>query len=237
MTRQVIPFTLEPGAYPDPDVSPLGAGIAFLQENVSSHSAFPQIGREVLVAWNKAAGTNDQQTIETDTPTPASGFAIVTLVIQGITYVSPHIAWNAIATATQAALLAAVDSDGTLLSKRFPAGLTVAGSALPATQTITFSGPLAGQLLDVITIDSSGVGGGTFKSVHGVSGAGQHVVTVWSANDPFNRTADIVQTVGGGVLYTFPYFKQVGWRQADGNIWVDGDSTSLWFGVIQTPSQ
>jgi hypothetical protein len=230
MSRQIIPYTLVPTAYSDPTAAPVFAGLNFVQENVTDHSAFVQVGRELLVAWNKASGTADTQTIETDTPTPASGYFVVTLTIEGLVYTSPHIAWNALATATTTGLLTAVDVNGTQLQTRYPGGLAVTGSQLPATQTVTFARALAGQSITVITID-----GGTYKSVHS-AGSGGHDVTVFSSKDPYNRTADITKVVGGGVLYVFPAFKTVGWRQSDNNVWFNGDSTSIWFAVLQTPA-
>jgi hypothetical protein len=235
MARQLIPYTVVPSAYTDATAAGVFADLNFVQENVTDHSAFVQVGRELLVAWNKSAGTADTQTIETDTPTPASGYFVVALTIEGLVYTSPHIAWNALATATTTGLLAAVDANGTTLATRYPGGLVVTGSQLPATQTITFARGLAGQSITVITIDSSAIGGGTYKSIHS-AGSGGHSVTVYSSKDPYNRTADITKVVGGGVLYVFPAFKTVGWRQSDNNVWFNADSTSVWFAVLQTPA-
>jgi hypothetical protein len=235
MARQLIPYTAVPSAYTDPTAAAVFAGLNFVQENVTDHSAFVQVGRELLIAWNKASGTADAQTIEVDSATPASGYLVVTLTIEGLVYTSPHIAWNALATATTTGLLTAVDVNGTQLQTRYPGGLAVTGSQLPATQTVTFARALAGQALTAITIDNSGIGGGTYKSIQS-AGSGGHNVTVFSSKDPYNRTADITKVVGGGVLYVFPAFKTVGWRQADNNVWFNGDSTSIWFAVLQTPA-
>jgi len=77
------------------------------------------------------------------------------------------------------------------------------------------------------------------RNVHVATG---RTVTVVSANDIFGRAGGITAFAvpfGGANArpsLVLPFFKQDGWRQADGYIWLDGSTADVEFAVLTVPN-
>lgn len=71
------------------------------------------------------------------------------------------------------------------------------------------------------------------------TGVSAFTVTITSAPDPiFGRTKDIATySVGAGVYAVFGPFKQAGWVQADGKIYLQASNVGVKFGVVQLQAQ
>ena len=58
--------------------------------------------------------------------------------------------------------------------------------------------------------------------------------TISSAADDRRRTGDITAySVGVGEIAGFRFKKQVGWRQTDGYVYIEGESADIFFCVVQ----
>lgn len=122
------------------------------------------------------SATNEVQTIaETGTPTGGT----FTLSFRGVT--TAPIAYNAASSAVVAALVAASSAAGTGV---FVSGDAVgAGGALPASVTLTFAQQYAGVNVPAITVNYSGLTGGTSPTITvtgstpGVPPIGTHIIT------------------------------------------------------------
>lgn len=62
-----------------------------------------------------------------------------------------------------------------------------------------------------------------------------HNVTAHSVADSHERVGDSVLAVPAGEYVVFQEFPADGWRQADGNIWVDADNAAVKLAVITLP--
>ena len=59
-------------------------------------------------------------------------------------------------------------------------------------------------------------------------------VTVSSVDDPYNRTGDITtDSLDAGIYHIYGPFKVLGWRQADGTLYLDSSSADIMFAVIR----
>lgn len=65
--------------------------------------------------------------------------------------------------------------------------------------------------------------------------SGAHTVTITSVADEYGRTGNISQSVAANSIYTFGPFKEHGWEQTGGYIYLQADSTTIEFGVIKVP--
>jgi len=69
------------------------------------------------------------------------------------------------------------------------------------------------------------------------SGASPYTLTISSVVDPYARTGDITTySIGAGEYAVFGPFRNVGWMQSDGYVYLTGSNASLLIGVIALPS-
>jgi hypothetical protein len=68
--------------------------------------------------------------------------------------------------------------------------------------------------------------------------AGAQTVTIDSVPDPsFGREKDITAvSIPATEMRVAPFFKPAGWRQTDGNLYVNGNHANIQFAVIRLPS-
>jgi len=59
-----------------------------------------------------------------------------------------------------------------------------------------------------------------------------HTVTITSTDDKFGRQEDITQSVPAGDIYIFGPLPLHGWQQSDGSIYLEADSDTVNFGII-----
>lgn len=65
------------------------------------------------------------------------------------------------------------------------------------------------------------------------SGASAYTVTVTSVKDEKNRTGDIsAYSIGAGEYAVLGPFKSAGWKQTDGNIYLEAENAAVKFAVI-----
>ena len=66
---------------------------------------------------------------------------------------------------------------------------------------------------------------------------GPQTVTINSVADPYKRTQDVTAySVGIGEYAFFGPFPVVGWRQADGNVYLEASAADVFFAVVRLPS-
>lgn len=70
--------------------------------------------------------------------------------------------------------------------------------------------------------------------VHNSDGANPYTVTFTSVEDPYGREGDITTySLAAGEYALFGPFKNTGWRQADGKIYIEGSNAAIKVLVIQ----
>lgn len=68
------------------------------------------------------------------------------------------------------------------------------------------------------------------------SGASAYTVTLTSAPDPQNRTGDITAySLAAGEFAVLGPVKTMGWVQADGYVYLEGNNAAIKFGIIALP--
>lgn len=68
------------------------------------------------------------------------------------------------------------------------------------------------------------------------SGNATHHITITSVADPFGRTGDVAsEAIIAGAHRVFGPFFASGWRESDGNIYLQADDASVQFAVIPLP--
>ena len=60
-----------------------------------------------------------------------------------------------------------------------------------------------------------------------------HVVTIEGVEDPFGRTITVAYTIPARDFAAFGPFEPVGWRQNDGNLYLNADDSSVQFAVLR----
>lgn len=67
------------------------------------------------------------------------------------------------------------------------------------------------------------------------AGAVSHSITITSADDPFNRTRDVSETISAGATRIYGPFRVTGWKQIDGYVYLEADSAEIQFLVVTLP--
>lgn len=66
---------------------------------------------------------------------------------------------------------------------------------------------------------------------------GAHHYSVSSVADVLGRTKDLTSvSIAAGAIHALPKLPNDGWRQSDGNIYVNGDDATVKFAVLSLPS-
>lgn len=66
---------------------------------------------------------------------------------------------------------------------------------------------------------------------------GAHTVTIWSVADDLGRKGDIVAySIGASTYSLFGPFPLRGWKQTDGNLWIDTNSALIKVLPIKIPT-
>ncbi len=105
----------------------------------------------------------------------------------------------------------------------YPAGGTVSAAALD----------LAFTAADTVNFNSYPAGGNELILVWNTDAA-PHTVTFTSSPDTRQRSADITgYSVGAGVISAFRMSSIDGWRQGDGNIYLQSNSALVKFCVVK----
>lgn len=100
------------------------------------------------------------------------------------------------------------------------------GASYPATApTLTF---VNGDNTNGMSFPSTGK---ELVLLHNTTGAGV-VVTISSVADPFGRSQTFTKTVPANGYAMFGPLELLGWRQADGKVWVDFAATGVDIAVV-----
>lgn len=143
-------------------------------------------------------GVNAVQTLSISS-TPTSGNFTLQAVVNGVTYPTANIAFNAIATAVASAVQAILPFSG--------GTVTGTGGPLPGTPVVlTFTGNLAAQPVPVLTLGTNALGGGTSPTpsvAQTTVGVGfQHVAT---PTDTGGFWFGVAKSVGKTVVHRVQY--------------------------------
>lgn len=66
------------------------------------------------------------------------------------------------------------------------------------------------------------------------AGVGAQTVTITSTADPYNRTNDITaHSIAAGAIAVFGPFPAIGWKQADGMLYLQASSADIKFSIIK----
>lgn len=66
------------------------------------------------------------------------------------------------------------------------------------------------------------------------SGASPYTVTLTSVNDERNRTGDVAAySLAAGVISVFGPFELKGWKQTDGNFYLEASNASVKFAILR----
>ena len=81
------------------------------------------------------------------------------------------------------------------------------------------------------------VAGGNDLVIAHNTGVGAVTVTVTSVADPYNRTGDIAAySLAAGEYGVFGPFKNLGWAQSNGQVYLEAASADVKFGVVAVPN-
>lgn len=69
------------------------------------------------------------------------------------------------------------------------------------------------------------------------TGASAYTYTITSVADPYNRTGHITaQSIAAGAIHVIGPLGLEGWRQTDGNLYLEANNAAVKYGVITLPS-
>jgi hypothetical protein len=81
------------------------------------------------------------------------------------------------------------------------------------------------------------VAGGNDLVVAHNTGVGAVTVTITSVADPFGRTGDVTAySMAAGEYAVFGPFKNLGWAQSNGQVYLEASSADVKFGVVAVPN-
>lgn len=137
-----------------------GAPVIQGQSSLVAYLCYLSCGQEVVTG-----GTNAVQTL-TASATYATGgsFKLILTLLNGLTFTTAAIAWNATAVAIVAAIQAAMPGPWAVTGPT--PSITATGGPISTTPVVlTFAGPLAAQPIPLFTVDATLLTGGTTPTV------------------------------------------------------------------------
>ena len=103
----------------------------------------------------------------------------------------------------------------------------------PSLQPTALSLDHAFAAADVANGNQFAASGDDILLVKNNGGAAAYYFTITSKEDELNRTGDIDQYDVGIDLYSAFKIKNKGWRQSDGNIYLDAENVAIEFAILR----